>query len=109
MIRDRGNSKWQGMMLPEHVKALEMWRESESYIERLELNEWELQSIQEELELAYRQQCEAMITIWRKGKEFTYSGKVMELDHRLHLLVVEGAFGEKQIPIGDVVRMRCMG
>lgn len=108
MLRDRGSMKWQGMMLTEHAQAVKEWLESDGLIERPKLDDWELQSIQEELEIAFRRQCEARITTWRKGKEFLYIGKLSELDHRLNCIWVEGPFGDDCIPVGDVVKVEGM-
>ena len=108
MLRDRGNMKWQGMMLTEHAQAVKEWLESDGLIERPQLDDWELQSIQEELESAFRRQCEARITTWRKGKELFYFGKITELDHRLNCISVPGPFGDDCIPVGDVVKVECM-
>ena len=67
MIRDRGNIKWTAMMLPEHVVELRKWMDQDNYTERPELNEWDLQSIQEELEIAFKKQCETLIKTWANG------------------------------------------
>lgn len=52
MIKDRGSIKWQGMMLPEHVAKINYWR-NKRYEERPQLDDFDLQSIQEEIESAY--------------------------------------------------------
>ena len=108
MIKDRGNIKWQGMMLPEHVTALTNWLEKSHHIERPELNEWDLQSLQEELEIAYKRQCAASVTTWHEGKESTYIGKISELDPQRNLLSIEGPYGEDRLPVEKVVKVRCL-
>ncbi|MFJ8066994.1 hypothetical protein ACIQYS_20680 [Psychrobacillus sp. NPDC096426] len=42
MIRDRGMKKWQGMMLPEHVRLLRKRRENLTKIRCPELDEQKL-------------------------------------------------------------------
>lgn len=74
MIRDRGNIKWTATMLPEHVQAVRNWLNDDGLIERPDLDDWELESIQQEIDLAYKRQCAVRITTWRKGKEFVYNG-----------------------------------
>lgn len=108
MIRDRGNIKWTAMMLPEHVKAVRDWLETDGHIERPNLDDWELESIQMEIELAYKRQRAVSVTTWRKGKEFVYSGKIAELDQRLHFISIEGPFGDSRIPVGDVTKAECL-
>ncbi|KAA0965810.1 YolD-like family protein [Sporosarcina sp. ANT_H38] len=108
MIRDRGNIKWTAMMLPEHITELKSWKDEDDYIERPLFDEWELESIQMEIELAFKRQCDAKITIWKKGKTIMYTGKISVLDHRLGLISVEGPFGEDRIPVADVIRVDSM-
>jgi len=61
MIRDRGNIKWTAMLLPEHVKAVRDWLETDGHIERPNLDDWELESILMEIDLAYKCQCTARV------------------------------------------------
>lgn len=105
---DRGMKKWQGLMLPEHVKLIRELSANESYIQQSLLDDWELQQIQEELEVAYKRQCVAQVTVWRKGEHITYIGEISELDHRLNLISVEGPFGEDRIPVVDVIKVQSM-
>jgi hypothetical protein len=65
MIRDRGNIKWTAMMLPEHIIELRNWMDKDHYEERPELSEWDLQSIQEEIEVSYKPKCETLIKTWK--------------------------------------------
>ncbi len=106
-IKDRGIKKWQGMMLTEHTVAIRDWQEKDNYIDRPQLDDWELEAIQMELELAYKWQSDASITVWRKGRTIPYNGKILELDYRLGLISVEGPFGHDQIPISDVIKVQC--
>lgn len=48
VIRDRGNIKWNAMMLPEHVKVLREWREKDKYEEKPTLDEGALQDLNEQ-------------------------------------------------------------
>lgn len=107
-IKDRGIKKWQGMMLTEHVKMISEWKEEDNQVQQTLLDDWELQHIQEEIEAAYKRQCTASVTIWRKGEHVTYWGKIYELDQRLNLISVEGPFGEDRIPVADVIKVQCM-
>ncbi|WP_203249071.1 YolD-like family protein [Sporosarcina beigongshangi] len=92
------------MMLTEHAQAMRKWLESEGLLERPFLDDWELQSIQEEIEIAYKRQCQTSVAIWRKGKELFYNGKISELDHRLNCISIAGLFGDDCIPVIDVLK-----
>lgn len=91
-IKDRGRIKWTAMMLPEHTERLRDWYNEDELVPEPELTEWDLISLQEELEIAFKKKCETMITTWRKGREFTYHGKIKEIDTHLSLIVVEDPF-----------------
>ncbi|MFJ7935986.1 hypothetical protein [Sporosarcina sp. NPDC096371] len=56
VIKDRGNIKWRGMMLKEHNVEIKAWKAKDNYIERPEIDEWELEAIQMEIELAHKRQ-----------------------------------------------------
>ncbi|MFJ7933737.1 YolD-like family protein [Sporosarcina sp. NPDC096371] len=108
MIKDRGIIKWQGMMLTEHNVEIKTWQDKDQNIERPELDDWELEAIQMELELAYKRQCDANVTVWRNGKTDSYIGKITELDHRLQSISVEGPFGQDRIPVRDIIKVNSM-
>lgn len=106
MIRDRGNIKWTAMMLPEHVVELRRWMDGESYTERPELNEWDLQLIQEELELAYKKKCETLVKTWANGLITHHQGKVEEIDLFRMCIVLEDPFGPRKIPVADIINVQ---
>lgn len=108
MIKDRGNIKWQGMMLPEHVHMIKEWKEEVNYIQQTLLDDWELQLVQDEIEVAFKRQCVACVTIWREGMHRPYIGKISELNQRLDYISVEGPFGEDKIPVSDIIKVECM-
>lgn len=107
-LQDRGIKKWQGLMLPEHVAKLGDWRAKSIYIERPQLDDWELEAIQMELELAYKRQCEANVLVWKNGETVPYIGKITKLDHRLRSISVEGPFGHDRIPVMDIIKVDSM-
>lgn len=108
MIRDRGAKKWTAMMLPEHIAQLRDWQAEDELIPEPGLTEFDMETMQLELELAFKRQCDAIITTWRKGKKFTYIGKITTLDPILNIISVEGAFGDDNIPVVDIVRVQSM-
>ena len=105
MIRDRGNIKWTAMMLSEHVRELRKWMDQDNYTERPELNEWDLQSIQEELELAYKRQCETLIKTWDSGRIIQHHGIVEDIDLRRMCIVLKNPFGTEIIRVADIINV----
>lgn len=108
MIKDRGIIKWQGMMLTEHNVEIKSWKARDTYIDRPQFDEWELEAIQMEMELAFKRQCDANVTIWRSGKTVSYIGKITKLDHRLQSISVEGPFGRDRISVMDIIKVDSM-
>lgn len=80
MIRDRGMKKWQGMMLPEHVRLLRDRRENLTKVRRPELDEQQLELIQGILENLLANDKEAHFKLWVNGSFETYRGTVTKID-----------------------------
>lgn len=106
MIRDRGNIKWTAMMLSEHVRELRKWVDQDNYTERPELNEWDLQSIQEELELVYKSQCETLIQTWDSGRINRHHGKVEDVDLKRLCIILKNQFGTEIIRVSDIINVQ---
>lgn len=66
MIRDRGNIKWNAMMLPEHVKMLREWHAQDDYVQKPELDEWALQELSDQLQIAYENKLEVELSVWEE-------------------------------------------
>lgn len=64
---DRGNKKWQGFFLTEHVIALREYNKNIMKVPKPELNEWELQDINDLLVLSLQDEEPIRITIWDDG------------------------------------------
>ncbi|MGE8204426.1 YolD-like family protein [Heyndrickxia sp. NPDC080065] len=47
MIRDRGRIKWNSLMLPEHVKMLRGWAKEDTYEQKKQLDEQQLELMDE--------------------------------------------------------------
>ena len=106
MISGQGRMKWQGMMLPKHVVELRKWMDGESYTERPELNEGDLQLIQEALRLAHTKKCECLIKTWADGRIIQSQGIVEELDLLKMSILLENPFGPKKIPVANIINVQ---
>ncbi|WP_336822925.1 YolD-like family protein [Sporosarcina sp. USHLN248] len=107
-IKDRGRIKWTAMMLPEHIQALRKMNEENDYVERPELTEWELQGLQGELERAFVQKIDTIVTTWKDGKTSPYIGKITKLDPIHGLISIDGPYGSDHIPVGNIVKVHSM-
>lgn len=91
--KDRGMIKWQGMMLTEHVKLIKEWREEDNRVPMPELDEWDLQSIQEELELSIKRKCEVRIQSWRNWEFVYHTGIVENIDYKRRQITYKDSKG----------------
>lgn len=89
MIRDRGNIKWTAMMLPEHVKLLREWQEQDKYVKKPELDEWALQELSEQLQLAYNQKREIELKVWEEQQIYKTTGVIARLNPAKATLYLE--------------------
>ena len=105
-LRDRGNIKWQGLMLPEHNKGIKSWLNKDQYIERPELDEWDLQAMQYEIEVAFRQKCITNVKLWEKGNVIFYSGTITDINQRTMCISVDSPFGRNNMPMKDLVSVQ---
>lgn len=108
MNSDRGLKKWTSIMLPEHVKELNKWYAEVELIEPPDLTEWDLQIIQEELEVAYTRQCLAVIRTWYRGRQHTYQGRIEGIDLQASILVLQDLHRSGQINVKDIFGIYCI-
>jgi len=107
MIRDRGNIKWTAMMLPEHIVELRNWMDKNHYIERPELSEWDLQSIQEEIEVATNRKCQTLVKTWKDGKVNASGGVIVGIDLQSECIIFDDPFGTYRILVSDIIGVQC--
>ena len=79
--RDRGNIKWNALMLPEHVKLLREWQAEDKKIAKPQLSEWQLEEMNEQLQLAYEQNLPIILNFWRDDAYYTITSKLLRFDH----------------------------
>lgn len=106
MIKDRGSKKWEmSIMLPEHVVMVNQWRKEDGYINKPELSEWDLQVVQEKLEISMKMKCETDIKVWGNGQFEIHHGTISKINNNNRQLFYINPFGVKCGPINlnDIV------
>ncbi|APH04516.1 YolD-like family protein [Bacillus weihaiensis] len=108
MIRDRGNIKWTSMMLPEHVKLLRHWSESDAYQDKPELDEQRLEEINETICLAMEHHNELVFTYYKNHFFHTCTGYVHYIDpiEQTLRIVNEQTDSRLQLSIKEIVDVR---
>src|SRR4051812_26443296 len=107
MIRDRGRIKWTSMMLPEHVKLLKDWVKEDSFEDRKEMDEQQLDQMNEILFKAIEFDQFVTITYYQNRNYQIIIGKIHYLDETARRLHIVDRFAEVQrIPMADIVDVR---
>lgn len=106
--KDRGMIKWQGMMLTEHVRLIEEWREEDNRVPMPELDEWDLQAIQEELELSMKRKCEVQIQIWIDWKFHYHTGIIEGMDLKNRSITYSDSSGLHRLPVDRIISISQM-
>lgn len=102
-IKDRGRIKWTALMLPEHVDMIREWYEKDEQVPKPDLNEFDLQLIQEEMEIALKRQCNVIIHSWKTGVIHTNRGIIQGIDARSRMLIYGDQFEKHRLPMDEVV------
>ena len=102
-VRDRGSKKWVAMMLPEHVKMIREYKEEIKKVPRPDLNEFDYEAIQEQIELAMKRNVEIKIKRWKDG-EFLYNrGTIQWIDLIKRTIELEDPFHSYKLSIDEIV------
>ncbi|MFC5591257.1 YolD-like family protein [Sporosarcina soli] len=107
-VKDRGRIKWTAMMLPEHIKELRTWQNEDELVKRPKLSEFDLQLIQEELDVAYRRKCETRIKTWKAGVIIQHQGSIEQIDVRLMCIILQDQMGTVRIPVTEIISVQCV-
>ncbi|ANU27791.1 YolD-like family protein [Planococcus versutus] len=102
-IKDRGRIKWTALMLPEHVDMIREWYAKEELVAKPELTDDDLRLLQEELDIAFKRQCEVLIQSWKEGVIYEQRGTIRNLDTNNQVLVCVETNIKYRLPIDEVV------
>ncbi|RNF40177.1 YolD-like family protein [Planococcus salinus] len=106
-IKDRGRTKWTAMMLPEHVEMLREWQKEDRYHTKPELDDFDLEAIHEEIQLAYKRQCHIEIRVWRKNAQ-NFTGVISKLDIQSKILHLSIGPRAQQLLFDEIIGARTL-
>lgn len=102
-IRDRKDKWGMAMMLPEHVKMLRDYNAEIKKVPRPDLNEFDYEAIQEQIEIAMKRDVEILIKRW-KDSEFKYNqGKIQWIDLVKRKIELEDPFYSYELQLDEIV------
>ncbi|MFZ0578300.1 MAG: YolD-like family protein [Psychrobacillus psychrotolerans] len=105
----RRNVKWKtAMMLPEHVVMLREYGTEIKREPKPDLNEWDFEAIQDNLQLAMRSKADTKVKLWRDG-QFSYNrGTVEGIDIKRRTLELQDPFYLFSIKLDEIVDVTIM-
>ncbi|MFA1820769.1 YolD-like family protein [Virgibacillus oceani] len=104
IVQDRGNIKWSTLMLPEHAELLkELWAEDKKAVKPI-LDPQEIENMNHQLEEAYVHQHAVTLSIYEKGIEMDYAGKIKNMDKERKCIILKRKYnGEIKINFDSVI------
>lgn len=102
MIKDRGNIKWQGMMLTEHNAEIKKWQENDKKTDKPQLEDFELELIADEIQRAFKSKSTIKLTYWRKGYLDVDYGKVIEINLTNKTIVLDDPFSTLRYKFDEI-------
>lgn len=106
MIRDRGNIKWRGMMLTEHVKDLKLWLENDKKTEKPQFDDFELEIISDEIIRAKQSKSGVKLTYWRDGYLNEDYGHIIEINRTNHTLILDSPFSTTRYAFDEITAVQ---
>lgn len=103
VIRDRGSKKWVSIFPTELVELLREWQNEDNTTKRPELDEWDMDMIQEQIEIARTRKCDVKITTWREGQLNEYIGVIQEVNLTTRLMYLEEGPSIIKVQLDEVV------
>ncbi|MFB5087046.1 YolD-like family protein [Psychrobacillus sp. PGGUH221] len=102
-VKDRGNKKWVAMMLPEHLKLIREYVDDQKKIPKPVLDEWDLDIIQENIQIAMKRNVDVEVKTWKNG-EFNFQiGSISWVDLKGRTIEMEDVFKSNVIQLDDIV------
>lgn len=106
MVRDRGNIKWNSMMLPEHVKLLKEYNEDLKKVEKPALDEQKYEEFNEVISRAAEEKITLEFTYYQKGKIKKLVGKINQMDSlKKEIHISSKAFNHQILELNDILEI----
>lgn len=106
-IKDRGSIKWTAMMLPEHVQLLRDEQAEDRSNVRPQLDEFDLEAIQDEIQIAFKSHSTIELRIWRNAAQI-FVGRVTLIDPRLLLLQLDTGLHLQKVSFNEIIGVKIL-
>lgn len=98
-LKDRANKWSMSMMMTEHVDLIKKEIEQQKFIEKPMLEVWELQGIQEDMEISIKTKCDVDIKVWNHGKYEVHRGIINKVNENSRQIYYSDPFNKTCGPI----------
>jgi putative heme degradation protein len=89
MNKDRGTIKWTAMMLPEHVKLLREWQQEDQFVEKLQLDDAQMEQLNTNLQRAYSEHRPIELKVWEETSIYMVSGIIKKINTQEQYIQLE--------------------
>ncbi|GIN41536.1 YolD-like family protein [Heyndrickxia oleronia] len=109
-IRDRGNKKWQGFFMPEHISLLRQIQVENQKIQMPLLDDHQLQEYEEKINYAKKYNCPIEFVVFDNGFIETLIGLIHSFDQlssQIKITMDDGEF--EYINFGEImdIKLNC--
>lgn len=102
-FKDRGNKKWNSLMLVEHQKRLKELKLRENNIEKPELDQQQLRNINFKIQQAAAQNLKIRISFYENKKIKKLTAKILKIDSHSKELKLETKKKIKKINFTQII------
>ncbi|WP_017378935.1 YolD-like family protein [Paenisporosarcina sp. TG-14] len=108
-LKDRGTKKWTAMMLPEHTIDLRKDEANYGKVDRPQLDQYDLDYIQDEVQRAITIKSQVTIKLWADGEFKKLRGTIEDVNLVKRYIEVEDSFNTLRYSFDDVVGIQLEG
>ena len=102
-LNERGSKKWVAIMLPEHVKRIREYEAEQKRIPRPILDEFDMQVMEETIEIACKRKSWVRLKIWRNGELHLHEGNLVSVDLHRRTISLDNSIGIKPYKLDEIV------
>lgn len=102
-IRDRKHKWGMSIMLPEHVTMLRHFIEEQMKVPKPQLDEWDLEAIQNSIEIGMKRNVDVEIKTWKEGAFISLIGKITWVDLGKRVIEMEDVFKSFILQLDEIV------
>lgn len=89
-------------MIPEHLVKICEWKKESQATTRKTLTDWELEDLQQTIDLGFTQQKIVTLTVWQNEKYVQFTGTITNIHFESQQLFLETITSVKRFSVQDI-------